>query len=171
MVSLTGSIPTGVNIVSSGAATMKRTHMELGGKAPVILFDDADIDAAVEGIRAFGFYNAGQDCTAACRIYAQKGIYDEFVRKLGEAVSTIKTGLQDDESTELGPLITAAPPRPRAGLYRARQGRSRTFRSSPVAKPSKGRASSSNPPCWPAPARTTRSSSARYSARWCRSPL
>ena len=108
MVSLTGSIPTGVNIVSSGAATMKRTHMELGGKAPVILFDDADIDAAVEGIRAFGFYNAGQDCTAACRIYAQKGIYDEFVRKLGEAVSTIKTGLQDDESTELGPLITAA---------------------------------------------------------------
>ena len=108
MVSLTGSIPTGINIVTSTAATMKRTHMELGGKAPVILFDDADIDAAVEGIRAFGFYNAGQDCTAACRIYAQKGIYNEFVRKLGEAVSTIKTGQQDDESTELGPLITAA---------------------------------------------------------------
>ncbi len=108
MVSLTGSIPTGINIVTSTAATMKRTHMELGGKAPVILFDDADVDAAVEGIRAFGFYNAGQDCTAACRIYAQKGIYNEFVRKLGAAVKTIKTGLQDDESTELGPLITAA---------------------------------------------------------------
>jgi aminobutyraldehyde dehydrogenase len=86
---------------------MKRTHMELGGKAPVIIFDDADIDAAVEGIRTFGFYNAGQDCTAACRIYAQKGIYDEFVRKLGEAVSTIRTGLQDDQDAELGPLITA----------------------------------------------------------------
>ena len=108
MVSLTGSIPTGANIISSTADSVKRMHMELGGKAPVIIFDDADIDAAVEGIRTFGFYNAGQDCTAACRIYAQKGIYEEFVKKLGEAVSTLKHGLQDDEGTELGPLITAA---------------------------------------------------------------
>lgn len=108
MVSLTGSIPTGVNIVSSTAETMKRTHMELGGKAPVIIFDDADIDAAVEGIRAFGFYNAGQDCTAACRIYAQKGVYEQFVAKLGEAVSTLKLGTQDEDGVELGPVITAA---------------------------------------------------------------
>lgn len=108
MVSLTGSIPTGVNIVSSTAQTMKRTHMELGGKAPVLIFDDADIDAAVEGIRAFGFYNAGQDCTAACRIYAQKGVYQQFVAKLGEAVSTLKLGTQDEDGVELGPLITAA---------------------------------------------------------------
>ncbi|KRW58828.1 gamma-aminobutyraldehyde dehydrogenase [Pseudomonas sp. TTU2014-080ASC] len=107
MVSLTGSVATGVNIVSSTASSMKRTHMELGGKAPVILFDDADVDAAVEGIRAFGFYNAGQDCTAACRIYAQKGIYEEFVRKLGEAVSTLKLGTQDEDGVELGPVITA----------------------------------------------------------------
>ena len=106
MVSLTGSIPTGSNIISSTADTVKRMHMELGGKAPVIIFDDADLDAAVEGIRTFGFYNAGQDCTAACRIYAQKGIYDKFVAKLGEAVGSIKYGLQDDPSTELGPLIT-----------------------------------------------------------------
>ena len=106
MVSLTGSIPTGSNIISSTADTVKRMHMELGGKAPVIIFDDADLDAAVEGIRTFGFYNAGQDCTAACRIYAQKGIYAKFVAKLGEAVSSIKYGLQDDLSTELGPLIT-----------------------------------------------------------------
>ncbi|TBV03546.1 gamma-aminobutyraldehyde dehydrogenase [Phytopseudomonas dryadis] len=107
MVSLTGSIPTGSAIIGSTADSVKRMHMELGGKAPVIIFDDADIDAAVEGIRTFGFYNAGQDCTAACRIYAQKGIYDTFVAKLGEAVSTIKYGLQDDQGTELGPLITA----------------------------------------------------------------
>lgn len=106
MVSLTGSIPTGSNIISSTADTVKRMHMELGGKAPVIIFDDADLDAAVEGIRTFGFYNAGQDCTAACRIYAQKGIYAKFVAKLGEAVSSIKYGLQDDPDTELGPLIT-----------------------------------------------------------------
>lgn len=107
MVSLTGSVVTGSHIISSTAESIKRTHMELGGKAPVIIFDDADIDAAVEGIRTFGFYNAGQDCTAACRIYAQKGIYEQFVQKLGEAVSTIKVGQQDDPDTELGPLITA----------------------------------------------------------------
>ncbi len=87
---------------------MKRTHMELGGKAPVIIFDDADIEAVVAGIRTFGFYNAGQDCTAACRIYAQKGIYEKFVTRLGEAVSTIKLGTQDEDGVELGPVITAA---------------------------------------------------------------
>nr|WP_314584115.1 gamma-aminobutyraldehyde dehydrogenase [uncultured Pseudomonas sp.] len=107
MVSLTGSIATGSHIISGTADSVKRMHMELGGKAPVIIFDDADIDAAVEGIRTFGFYNAGQDCTAACRIYAQKGIYEKFVQKLGEAVRTIKVGQQDDPETELGPLITA----------------------------------------------------------------
>ncbi|MFJ4373089.1 gamma-aminobutyraldehyde dehydrogenase [Pseudomonas japonica] len=107
MVSLTGSIATGSNIISSTADSVKRMHMELGGKAPVIIFDDADIDAAVEGIRTFGFYNAGQDCTAACRIYAQSGIYEKFVEKLGAAVASIKYGLQDDPDTELGPLITA----------------------------------------------------------------
>ncbi len=106
MVSLTGSIPTGSNIISSTADSVKRMHMELGGKAPVIIFDDADLDAAVEGIRTFGFYNAGQDCTAACRIYVQKGIYDQFVAKLGAAVGSIKYGLQDDPDTELGPLIS-----------------------------------------------------------------
>ncbi len=107
MVSLTGSVATGSNIISSTAATVKRMHMELGGKAPVVIFNDADIAAAVEGIRTFGFYNAGQDCTAACRIYAQKGIYEKFVAELGAAVSSLKYGLQNDPSTELGPLITA----------------------------------------------------------------
>ena len=107
MVSLTGSIATGAHIIASTSERVKRMHMELGGKAPVIIFDDADLDAAVEGIRAFGFYNAGQDCTAACRIYAQQGIYEQFVEKLGAAVSTLKHGLQDDPATELGPLISA----------------------------------------------------------------
>lgn len=107
MVSLTGSIATGANIIASTADSVKRMHMELGGKAPVIIFDDADIDAAVDGIRTFGFYNAGQDCTAACRIYVQSGIYEQFVEKLGKAVASIKHGLQNDPDTELGPLITA----------------------------------------------------------------
>jgi len=74
----------------------------------VIVFDDADLDAVVEGVRTFGFYNAGQDCTAACRIYAQKGIYPALVEKLGAAVASLKMGAPDDESTELGPLSSAA---------------------------------------------------------------
>nr|WP_314616607.1 gamma-aminobutyraldehyde dehydrogenase [uncultured Pseudomonas sp.] len=106
LVSLTGSVATGARIVANTASSVKRTHMELGGKAPVLIFDDADIDAAVEGIRAFGFYNAGQDCTAACRLYVQQGVYEAFVEKLGQAVGSIRHGLQDDPQTELGPLIT-----------------------------------------------------------------
>lgn len=108
MVSLTGSIATGAHIIGATADSVKRTHMELGGKAPVLVFDDADIDAAVDGIRTFGFYNAGQDCTAACRLYVQEGIYERFVERLGEAVASLKAGLQDAEDTELGPLISAA---------------------------------------------------------------
>ena len=108
MVSLTGSIATGEHIISHTAPSIKRTHMELGGKAPVIVFDDADLQAVVDGVRTFGFYNAGQDCTAACRIYAQKGIYDRLVEKLGAAVSSLKTGAPDDQSTELGPLSSEA---------------------------------------------------------------
>ena len=108
MVSLTGSIPTGQKIVESSTANMKRTHMELGGKAPVLVFDDADLDEVVDGLRAFGFYNAGQDCTAACRIYAQQGIYARLVEKLSAAVATIKLGSQYDDDTEMGPLVSRA---------------------------------------------------------------
>ena len=108
MVSLTGSVGTGKAIIKSAADSVKRLHMELGGKAPVIVFDDADLDDVIAGIRTFGFYNAGQDCTAACRIYAGKKVYDNFVADLASAVSSLKTGLQNDPNTELGPLITAA---------------------------------------------------------------
>ncbi|MGH8353873.1 MAG: gamma-aminobutyraldehyde dehydrogenase [Pseudomonas sp.] len=108
MVSLTGSVGTGKAIIRSAADSVKRTHMELGGKAPVLVFDDADLQAVVAGIRTFGFYNAGQDCTAACRIYAGKKIYDNLVADLASAVSSLKTGLQHDPATELGPLISAS---------------------------------------------------------------
>ncbi len=108
MISLTGSIATGQKMLEVAAQTLKRTHLELGGKAPVIIFDDADIESAVEGIRAFGYYNAGQDCTAACRIYTQDKKYENFVADLASAVSTIKHGLQDEEGVELGPLVSSA---------------------------------------------------------------
>jgi aminobutyraldehyde dehydrogenase len=106
MVSLTGDVSTGRKILQAATGTLKRTHLELGGKAPVIVFDDADIGAVVEGLRTFGYYNAGQDCTAACRVYAGAKVYDKLVADLSSAVKTIKMGLQDDAEAEIGPLIS-----------------------------------------------------------------
>ena len=106
MISITGDIATGRKIMEAATKTIKRTHLELGGKAPVILLEDADIDRAVEGLRAFGYYNAGQDCTAACRIYAHDKVYDRFVADLTAAVSTITYGQEDDSLNEMGPLIS-----------------------------------------------------------------
>ena len=95
MVSLTGSIGTGQKVLQAASATIKRTHLELGGKAPVIVFDDADIASVVAGIKTFGFYNAGQDCTAACRIYAGKKVYDNLVADLSSAVKELKYNLAE----------------------------------------------------------------------------
>ncbi|WP_054312504.1 gamma-aminobutyraldehyde dehydrogenase [Mesorhizobium sp. 1M-11] len=106
MISITGDIATGKKVLQAAAKSVKRTHLELGGKAPVIVFDDADLDAVVTGLRAFGYYNAGQDCTAACRIYAGKKIYDKLVSQLSSAVSTIKFDQADDTENEIGPLIS-----------------------------------------------------------------
>jgi aminobutyraldehyde dehydrogenase len=106
MVSITGDIATGKKVLQAASKTVKRTHLELGGKAPVIVFDDADLDAVVGGLRAFGYYNAGQDCTAACRIYASDRIYERLVADLTSAVSTIRFGLDDDTENEIGPLIS-----------------------------------------------------------------
>ena len=107
MISITGDISTGQKIMDVAAKSVKRTHLELGGKAPVIVFDDADLASVVEGVRTFGFYNAGQDCTAACRIYAGKKIYEKLVAELSSAVSTIKVGEQKMDGVEMGPLISA----------------------------------------------------------------
>ncbi|MBS1183826.1 MAG: gamma-aminobutyraldehyde dehydrogenase [Proteobacteria bacterium] len=107
MVSLTGDVATGKKVLQAASKTVKRTHLELGGKAPVIVYDDADIASVVEGLRAFGYYNAGQDCTAACRVYAGAKIYDKLVAELASAVSTIKYNEADDGDNEIGPLISA----------------------------------------------------------------
>jgi aminobutyraldehyde dehydrogenase len=108
MVSLTGSIDTGKKVLQAASGTIKRTHLELGGKAPVIVFDDADLASVVSGIKTFGYYNAGQDCTAACRIYAGKKIYDNLVADLSGAVKELKYNLPDDDENEIGPLISSA---------------------------------------------------------------
>lgn len=106
MISITGDVATGKKVLQAAAKSVKRTHLELGGKAPVVVFDDADVDAVVNGLRAFGYYNAGQDCTAACRVYAGPKIYDRLVADLSSAVATIKYGQADDAENEIGPLIS-----------------------------------------------------------------
>src|SRR4051794_23439933 len=106
MISLTGDISTGEKVLAAAQKGVKRTHLELGGKAPVIVFDDADLESVVGGVRTFGFYNAGQDCTAACRIYAGPKIYDKLVADLSSAVSTITLNDPDDTRNEIGPLIS-----------------------------------------------------------------
>lgn len=106
MVSVTGDVSTGRRILQAAAGTLKRTHLELGGKAPVIVFDDADLAEVVAGVRNFGYYNSGQDCTAACRVYAGPKIYERLVADLTTAVSSLKMGLQDEADVELGPLIS-----------------------------------------------------------------
>jgi aminobutyraldehyde dehydrogenase len=107
MVSVTGSVATGQKVIEAAVASVKRTHLELGGKAPVIVFDDADLDAVVAGVLMAGFYNAGQDCTAACRVYAADKIYDRLVADLGSAVGSIKYGAPENADSEIGPLISA----------------------------------------------------------------
>ena len=108
MASLTGSVASGKHILEAASASLIRTHLELGGKAPVIVFDDADLPAVIAGLRAFSFYNAGQDCTAACRVYAGGKIYDRLVADLSSAAASLVVGGQDDAGVEMGPLITAA---------------------------------------------------------------
>ena len=104
MVAITGSVRAGMEVAGAAAADLKRVHLELGGKAPVVVFDDADIAKAAEGIAGAGLFNAGQDCTAATRVLVQSGVHDEFVAALAEASRGMPTGMPDDEATYYGPL-------------------------------------------------------------------
>jgi betaine-aldehyde dehydrogenase len=104
MVSLTGSPPTGKWIAKAAADSLKRVHLELGGKAPVIVFDDVEIEAALETIAGTGYYNAGQDCTAACRVLAASAIYDDVVGGLASQAQGLVLGDTLAAETTLGPL-------------------------------------------------------------------
>jgi 1-pyrroline dehydrogenase len=106
MVSLTGSIPTGKAVAEAASRTLKRVHLELGGKAPVIVFDDADLDAVAQGIMVAGFLNAGQDCTAASRVIAGAKVHDDVVEALRQGARALPMGDPSDEGTELGPLVS-----------------------------------------------------------------
>ena len=108
MVSITGDVETGRLIARNAADSLKRVHLELGGKAPVIVFDDADIDAVVSTLAENAYYNSGQDCTAPCRVVAGPGVYDDLVGGLGTAVDALAVGDPADEATEVGPVVSAA---------------------------------------------------------------
>jgi betaine-aldehyde dehydrogenase len=107
MVSITGSVRAGTEVAQAAAADLKRVHLELGGKAPVIVFDDADVEAAAQAIAEAGYFNAGQDCTAATRVLAAPRIHDDFVSALTEQAGRTRTGLPDDEDVLYGPLNNA----------------------------------------------------------------
>ena len=108
MVSITGSVRAGMEVAGSAALDLKRVHLELGGKAPVIVFDDADIEAAVEGITGAGYYNAGQDCTAATRLLVHENVHDEFVAALvAYARDNAKTGAPLEEGILYGALSSS----------------------------------------------------------------
>ncbi|MBB4982721.1 MULTISPECIES: gamma-aminobutyraldehyde dehydrogenase [Streptomyces] len=107
MASITGSVRAGMQVAESAAKDVKRVHLELGGKAPVVVFEDTDIEKAVEDIAVAGYFNAGQDCTAATRVLVHESIHDEFVAALAKAASETKTGQPDDEDVLYGPLNNA----------------------------------------------------------------
>ncbi|MCB5183313.1 gamma-aminobutyraldehyde dehydrogenase [Streptomyces antimicrobicus] len=104
MASITGSVRAGMQVAESAAKDVKRVHLELGGKAPVVVFEDCDLAKAVEDIAVAGFFNAGQDCTAATRVLVHESIHDEFVAALAKAAADTKTGQPDDEDVLYGPL-------------------------------------------------------------------
>jgi len=106
MVSLTGDVATGKEIARNAASTLKRVHLELGGKAPVVVFDDADLEKVVEWIKIGGYFNAGQDCTAATRVIAGPHIHEKLLGDLVPVVSHIKVGDPLADDTEMGPLVT-----------------------------------------------------------------
>jgi 1-pyrroline dehydrogenase len=108
MVSVTGDVETGRLIARNAADSLKRVHLELGGKAPVVVFDDADVEALVGCLAENAYYNTGQDCTAPCRVVAGPGVYDQLLGNLGDAVGALAVGDPTLEDTAVGPLVSAA---------------------------------------------------------------
>ncbi len=107
MVSLTGDVGTGKEIARAASTTLKKVHLELGGKAPVVVFDDCDLEATVEGIKVGAFFNSGQDCTAATRLLVADRHFDDFVGSLVNAVEGLRVGDPSDPGTEMGPVVSS----------------------------------------------------------------
>ena len=126
MVSLTGDVATGKEVAKAASASLKRVHLELGGKAPVVIFDDADMDLVVPGIKMAGFANSGQDCTAAARLYVSARTYDKVVGALLPAVESLVVGDIQDENTNMGPVISAEHRKRVSGFLERARGKKHT---------------------------------------------
>jgi betaine-aldehyde dehydrogenase len=122
MVSFTGSTQVGIRVMQNAAQTAKRVHLELGGKAPFVVFDDADLEAAVHGAVAGALINTGQDCTAATRAYVQRPLYDAFVQGVAELMAQVRLGPTDDPATDQGPLISVRQQESVAGFVERARG-------------------------------------------------
>ena len=105
MVSLTGDVATGKDVAKAASQTLKRVHLELGGKAPVVVFDDADLEAVNTWVKVAGFFNSGQDCTAATRVIAGPKIYDNLLTSLTKSVQSVKVGNPLEDGIEMGPMV------------------------------------------------------------------
>jgi aminobutyraldehyde dehydrogenase len=105
MVSLTGDVATGKEVAKAASQTLKRVHLELGGKAPVVVFDDADLDAVNTWVKVAGFFNSGQDCTAATRVIAGPKIYDNLISTLTKSIESVKVGNPLEDGVEMGPMV------------------------------------------------------------------
>ena len=161
MVAITGSTRAGSEVMAAASATLKNVHLELGGKAPAIVFDDVDLGATAEAIATAGYYNAGQDCTAATRVLVHESVHDEFVEALGAVARGQRTGAPTTRTSRSG--RSTAPPSSRASSSSWRAFRP-TRRSRPVVRVT-DRVGSSTPPWWLACTRTTTSSNRRSSGR------
>src|SRR5438132_11502928 len=106
MVALKGEVNTGKEVARTAADALKRVHLELGGKAPVVVFDDANLESSVEWIKIAGYFNSGQDCTAATRVLAGPKVYDALLENLVPAVQSLAVGDPLDEGTEMGPVVS-----------------------------------------------------------------
>jgi 1-pyrroline dehydrogenase len=123
MVSITGEVSTGKEVAKAASDTLKKVHLELGGKAPVVVFDDANLESSVEWIKIAGYFNSGQDCTAATRVLAGPGIYENLLSELVPAVESMQVGDPLDEDTEMGPVVAKEQfERVRGFVDRARSG-------------------------------------------------
>ncbi len=165
MVSITGSVRAGKEVATAAAAGLKRVHLELGGKAPVIVFDDADPAKAAEAIAIAGYFNAGQDCTAATRVLAGPGVHDSFVEALVEQAKGQTVGGPDNLDADFGPLNNAAQLERVSGFVQRLPDHARVLAGGgrPAIE-----ATSSRPAWWTACGRTTRSCRARCSGRLSR---
>ncbi|MEZ5218090.1 MAG: aldehyde dehydrogenase family protein [Ilumatobacteraceae bacterium] len=148
----TGETSTGKLIMRNASDSLKRVHLELGGKAPVVVFDDADLEAVIAGVRVFGYFNAGQDCTASTRVLVADGVYEDFVSGMADAAKSLNMGDPRDEATELGPVVSAEQRDWVAGFVERAVAAGATVATG--GSSGAGRGSSTNRPSSPASSRT-----------------